>query len=224
MRDHNATNTITVESSRVARTAARTAVRPRQSTTHNSISTVSSFIFDSYHPSHIRQLRSAAAATMSLVVQFLSSIRGFVLEQNGDELRNWLLVENEVSNIYFDMSAQLKSGFPPNSPALEKLVEKCLPEEDVPEGRGSPWPGFNSFMKEYLEYWRDVDFDDVVRLHSRLSDLLTYASIPLVVSYRTSSLLTTAPDPARTHLLIPRTARCCCKPACRSRNRCPSWL
>ncbi len=116
---------------------------------------------------------------MSLLVQFLSSIRGFVLEQNGDELRNWLLVENDVANIYFEMGAQLKSGFPPNSPALEKMIEKCLPEEDdVSEGRGSPWPGFNSFMKEYLEYWRDVDFDDVVRLHSRLSDLLTYAPCP----------------------------------------------
>lgn len=114
---------------------------------------------------------------MSLVVQFLSSIRGFVLDQNGDELRNWLLVENDVANIYWEMSTQLKGSFPANSPALEKLVEKCLPEEDdVPEGKGSPWPGFNSFIKEYLEYWRDVDFDDVVRLHSRLSDLLMYAS------------------------------------------------
>ncbi|AEO55129.1 hypothetical protein MYCTH_2298612 [Thermothelomyces thermophilus ATCC 42464] len=110
---------------------------------------------------------------MSLVVQFLSSIRGFVLELNGDELRNWLLVENDVASIYFDMSNELKRGFPGNSPALENLIDKSLPQEDdVPEGKGSPWPGFNSFIKEYLEYWRDVDFADVVRLHSRLSDLL----------------------------------------------------
>lgn len=110
---------------------------------------------------------------MSLVVQFLSSIRGFVLEQNGDELRNWLVVENDVADIYFQMGAELKAGYAPGSPALEKLVEKCLPEEDdVPEGRGSPWPGFNSFIKDYLEYWREVDFEDVVRLHSRLSELL----------------------------------------------------
>ncbi|KAK4099668.1 hypothetical protein N658DRAFT_508494 [Parathielavia hyrcaniae] len=109
----------------------------------------------------------------NLVVQFLASIRVFVRDQNGDELRNWLLVENDVANIYFEMSSQLQSGFPPNSPALEHLVDKCLPEEDdVPEGKGSPWPGFNSFMREYLEYWRDVNFEDVVRLHSRLSDLV----------------------------------------------------
>ncbi|KAL2200676.1 hypothetical protein P885DRAFT_28311 [Corynascus similis CBS 632.67] len=110
---------------------------------------------------------------MTLVVQFLSSIRGFVLEQNGDELRNWLLVENDVAAIYFEMSSELKRSFPANSAALENLIDKSLPQEDnVPEGKGSPWPGFNSFIKEYLEYWRDVDFADVVRLHSRLSDLL----------------------------------------------------
>ncbi|KAK4126569.1 hypothetical protein N657DRAFT_569651 [Parathielavia appendiculata] len=109
----------------------------------------------------------------NLVVQFLSSIRGFVRELNGDELRNWLLVENEVASIYFEMSSQLKAGFPENSPVLEHLIDTCLPEEDnVPEGKGSPWPGFNSFIKEYLEYWRDVDFEDVVRLHSRLSNLV----------------------------------------------------
>ncbi|KAK3294668.1 uncharacterized protein B0H64DRAFT_192281 [Chaetomium fimeti] len=110
---------------------------------------------------------------MTLVIKFLSSIRGFVLEQNGDELRNWLMVEHDVPSIYFEMSNELKGGFPINSPALENLIDKSLPQEDnVPEGKGSPWPGFNSFIKEYLEYWRDVDFADIVRLHSRLSDLL----------------------------------------------------
>ncbi|KAK3353454.1 hypothetical protein B0T25DRAFT_479711 [Lasiosphaeria hispida] len=112
---------------------------------------------------------------MSLIVQFLSSIRNFVLAHNGDELRNWLLVENGVADIYFQLARQLKSSFPDNgSDALERMVDKCLPEEDdVAEGKGSPWPGFNSFMKEYLEYWRDVNFDNLVTLHARLSDLLT---------------------------------------------------
>lgn len=117
---------------------------------------------------------------MTLVVKFLSGIRTYVLEQNGDELRSWLVVEPNVSNIYFEMTNELKGGFPANSPALENLIDKSLPQEDnVPEGKGSPWPGFNSFIKEYLEYWRDVDFADIVRLHSRLSDLLKYGCRPL---------------------------------------------
>jgi len=113
---------------------------------------------------------------MALAVQFLSSIRGFVVDHNGDELRNWLLVENNVSPTYYQLANELRSSFPDNgTDALEKFVDKCLPEEDdVPEGKGSPWPGFNSFIQEYLEYWRDVDFDDMVSVHARLSDLLTF--------------------------------------------------
>ncbi|KAK3318663.1 hypothetical protein B0H66DRAFT_557964 [Apodospora peruviana] len=110
---------------------------------------------------------------MSLLVEFLSSIRRFVLEQNGDELRKWLLVENNVPDIYFQLARELKTSFPANSNSVENLVDNCLPEEnDVPESRGSPWPGFNSFMKEYLEYWRDADFSNLVKVHARLSDLL----------------------------------------------------
>ncbi|KAK3944775.1 protein CSN12 [Diplogelasinospora grovesii] len=112
---------------------------------------------------------------MNLVLEFLTNIRRFVLAQNGDELRNWLKVENTIPNIdvYRNLGQALKSNFPANSDALEKLVDKCLPEEDdVQDGKGSPWPGFNSFIKEFLEYWRDVDFKDIVKVHSRLSDLL----------------------------------------------------
>ncbi|KAK4450049.1 cop9 signalosome complex subunit 12 [Podospora aff. communis PSN243] len=109
------------------------------------------------------------ASTMSLVVEFLSGIRRFVLAQNGDELRAWLLVENNVPDHYYRLQAELKASFPDNgSDALEKLVDKCLPEEDnVSDVKGSPWPGFNSLMKVYLEYWRDVDFSN---LASHLAD------------------------------------------------------
>ncbi|KAK1776056.1 hypothetical protein QBC45DRAFT_420515 [Copromyces sp. CBS 386.78] len=110
---------------------------------------------------------------MSLIAEFLGSIRGFIQTQNGDELRNWLLVEPNVAAHYYELGQQLRSSCPANSGNIEKLVEKHLPEEDdVPEGRGSPWPGFNSFMEEYLKYWRDVDFNDIVKLYGRLSDLL----------------------------------------------------
>ncbi|EAQ87907.1 hypothetical protein CHGG_04526 [Chaetomium globosum CBS 148.51] len=130
---------------------------------------------------------------MAHVVKFLSGIRTFVLEQNGDELRSWLVVEPDVASIYFEMSNELKSSFPANSSALENLIDKSLPQEDnVPEGKGSPWPSFNSFIKEYLEYWRDVDFADIVRLHSRLSDLLNSCANALANPTYGSMLLQTS--------------------------------
>lgn len=113
---------------------------------------------------------------MALVTEFLTTIRRFVLDQNGDCLRDWLQIENDVAADYYQLGQELRSAFPANgSDALEKFVDKCLPEEDdVPPGKGSPWPGFNSLMKSYLEYWRDVDFDNLVALHTSLSDLLMY--------------------------------------------------
>ncbi|KAK4651654.1 hypothetical protein QC762_601600 [Podospora pseudocomata] len=111
---------------------------------------------------------------MSLAIQFLTKIRGFALEADGASLKDWLQVENDVPDIYYNLAHEIRSNYPDNgSDALEKFVDNCLPEEDnVPEGKGSPWPGFNSFIKDYLEYWRDVNFDDVVNVYTRLSELL----------------------------------------------------
>jgi len=160
---------------------------------------------------------------MSLVVEFLTSIRGFVIAQNGDELRKWLLVENDVPDHYFRLKRELKASFPDNgSNALEKLVDKCLPEEDdVADGKGSPWPGFNALMKVYLEYWRDVDFDNLVALHASLSDLLMHVPSSLTTPH---ILLTRPQDPAPMLSPTPHMAPCCCRPACRSQSRCQSWL
>lgn len=111
---------------------------------------------------------------MSLAIQFLTKIRGFALEADGASLKDWLQVENDVPDIYYNLAHEIRSNYPDDgSDALEKFVDNCLPEEDnVPEGKGSPWPGFNSFIKDYLEYWRDVNFDDVVNVYTRLSELL----------------------------------------------------
>lgn len=111
---------------------------------------------------------------MALVTQFLTRIRAFALEQNGVELANYLQVEQSAATIYFTLGQQLKSGFARGEAALERLIDNCLPEEsDVGEGKGSPWPGFNSFIKEYLEFWRDVDFENIPLYHELLSGLVT---------------------------------------------------
>ncbi len=111
---------------------------------------------------------------MSLVTQFLTNIRGFVKQQNGAKLRDWLQVDGNAGSQYFALAQELRSGFPGTSKALDNMVERCLPiDDDAPEGQGSVWPGFVSFMKEYLQYWRDVDFDQLLSLHELLSALLT---------------------------------------------------
>ncbi|KAI0542917.1 hypothetical protein GGR58DRAFT_2209 [Xylaria digitata] len=108
---------------------------------------------------------------MSLAIEFLTSIRGFLKTRNGIGLRDWLRVEPPLPKQYLDLAAELKSGYR-NSNAIAKLVEKCLPEEDdLPEDQGTAWPGFVAFVKDYFEYWRDVNFDDLLGAHQLLMSL-----------------------------------------------------
>lgn len=110
---------------------------------------------------------------MALVTQFLTGVRKYVVAADDESLSQWLRVEPPVPDIYYQLRTELQSAFPRNSDSLAKLIDRCLPEEDdVPEGRGSPWPGLNSFIIEYMEYWRDVDFNDAVKLYTQLSNLL----------------------------------------------------
>lgn len=107
---------------------------------------------------------------MSLTAQFLANIRGFLKEQKGDQLREWLLVEPPVPDQYHKLAKELRTGAP-----IQRLIDQHLPEEDdVPEGQGTAWPGFTTFMKDYFEYWRDVNFEDLLGAHQLLTALTKY--------------------------------------------------
>lgn len=111
---------------------------------------------------------------MALVTQFLTQIRGFVVSLDGDSLAAFLQVEPLPSaQSYFQLRDELKTGFS-GPKAVDKLVDNAMPEvDDPPEGTGSPWPSFISFVKEYLLYWKDAKFDDLADLQEMLSALLT---------------------------------------------------
>ncbi|CAK7197592.1 hypothetical protein SEUCBS139899_000240 [Sporothrix eucalyptigena] len=107
---------------------------------------------------------------MSLSTQFLSSILGFVKKQDGSSLRAWLRVEPESPSQYFQLGQELKTQFRGDA-SIHSLVEKCLPQDN---GDGAaPWLSFILFMKDYMLYWRDVNFDDLPAVYSLLSSLLT---------------------------------------------------
>jgi nuclear mRNA export protein PCID2/THP1 len=110
---------------------------------------------------------------MALTTQLLSQLKSIVVSQNGSELASYLQVEQSANQIYFTLAKELRSGFPSGTDAIGKLVDKCLPiQDEVPEGKGSPWPGFNAFMKEWLEFWRDVDFQQIPLYYRLLSSLV----------------------------------------------------
>jgi hypothetical protein len=113
---------------------------------------------------------------MGLLTEFLAQLRSFVRAQDGDQLRAWLQVAPGAPQQYYKLAAELKAQFGNDAKrgntALETAVEKGLPDEDVPEGQGTSWPGLVTFVKDYMGFWRDVDFNDLQKAHSLLSGLV----------------------------------------------------
>lgn len=113
---------------------------------------------------------------MSLTTQFLTQVAGFVRDQDGDSLRGWLLVEPPVPDTYYKLAQELQTGFRGDGKLLGALIDRSLPIEDddtLPAGKGTAWPGLIAFIKDYLDFWRDVDFTDLLSTHQLLSALLT---------------------------------------------------
>ncbi|KAM0404163.1 hypothetical protein ACHAQC_001784 [Fusarium culmorum] len=112
---------------------------------------------------------------MPLVLDFLIQIRSFIRSQNGDELRAWLQVEPNSPQQYHNLAAELRSQF--RQQGLDNIIEKSLPQDDdVPEGQATVWPGFVAFMKDYMAFWRDVNYDDLLGAHQLLSGLVNSCS------------------------------------------------
>ncbi|KAL7628115.1 hypothetical protein AAE478_002312 [Parahypoxylon ruwenzoriense] len=142
---------------------------------------------------------------MALTIKFLTNIRGFLKALDGQSLCNWLKVEPPVPQEYLDLAAELRNGYR-NASAIERLVENCLPEEEeIPEGQGTAWPGFNAFMKDYFEYWREVDFDDFLGAHQ----LLTALTKPLQADRKGSSCTTALNNPTYGTVMLQTSISLC---------------
>ena len=110
---------------------------------------------------------------MSIVDEYLKSILDLLHAKNSVELQFYLRVEPDpqLPDNFLRLSQELKSSYRDNN-VLERHITKLLPEnDDTKADEGDVWPGFLAFIKEYLEYWRDVNFDELLETHSQLSGL-----------------------------------------------------
>lgn len=106
---------------------------------------------------------------MAIIEEFLASILGFLRSKNASKLQDWLRVEPPVPDQYYQLGQELKASYSDGS-ALDKYINKLLPESDsVSADEGNVWPGFVAFVKEYLEFWRDVNFEDLLETHAQLT-------------------------------------------------------
>lgn len=109
---------------------------------------------------------------MPVIETFLSNISIFLRSKDATQLRNWLRVEPPLPDQYYQLGNELRSSFS-DSNSLERHIAKLIPENNKND-EGDVWPGFLAFMKEYLEFWRDVNFEDLLETHSQLSSLVKY--------------------------------------------------
>lgn len=108
---------------------------------------------------------------MPVLDGFLAEISSFLKTKNEHQLRLYLRVEPPLPDEFVQLSHELKVSWRDGN-RLERHIEKLIPiSDDDKADEGGAWPGFLAFMKEYLEYWRDVSFDDLVQTHEQLSGL-----------------------------------------------------
>ncbi|TVY54335.1 PCI domain-containing protein [Lachnellula cervina] len=109
---------------------------------------------------------------MAILDEFLTSISGFLRAKDALQLKSWLVVEPPVDDQYYQLAQELKVSFR-DGDHLERRITKLIPENDDGKAdEGDVWPGFLVFMKDYLEFWRDVNFEDLLETHSQLSGLV----------------------------------------------------
>ncbi|KAL8352025.1 hypothetical protein RB601_002380 [Gaeumannomyces tritici] len=111
---------------------------------------------------------------MDILPAFLKGVREHVVAGDGETLSQWLLAEPDSPPVYFALGQELRRRYPKAGSALRTLIEKSLPEDDEPpESGNTPWGGFHAFVHEFLVYWRDVNFGDLMDVHERLLALST---------------------------------------------------
>lgn len=109
---------------------------------------------------------------MAILETFLTSISEFLRQKDSNKLKQWLWVEPPAPDHYTQLGLELKAAWQ-DGKKLEKLIDKLVKEsEDETSDEGGTWPGFNAFLKEYLIYWRDADWNDMLGTNQRLSDVV----------------------------------------------------
>ncbi|CAL3965300.1 unnamed protein product [Diplocarpon coronariae] len=109
---------------------------------------------------------------MAVADQFLSSILQFLKRKDALQLQAFFRVEPPLPEEFTQLGLELKTAWT-NSKSLEQYIENALPfTDDDNTDEGGAWPGFLAFVQSYFEFWRDVNFEDLLRTHLQLTTLI----------------------------------------------------
>lgn len=123
---------------------------------------------------------------MATLDAFLSSLGQFIRNKDPKSLQDWLVVEPPLSEPYLNLIAEVRASFPEikgtdgkpkENKLLEAHIEKLIPlNDDAGPDEGPVWPGLQAFIQKYLEFMRDVNYEDLLTTHIQLSALIS--SVP----------------------------------------------
>lgn len=120
---------------------------------------------------------------MLIVDQYLTSIAEFLKSRDGRQLQTFLRVEPPLPSKFIQLGLEVKKLFPKDeqevldgrNDKLDGHIQKLIP---IPENEaldsndlGCAWPSFQVLVREYLKFWRDVDFNDLLMTHTLLSEV-----------------------------------------------------
>jgi hypothetical protein len=125
---------------------------------------------------------------MPVLDDYLRGVHRLLRAKDSSNLKLYLRVEPPLPDDFAQLSQELKASYS-DSNVLERQIAKLIPENDDSNGdEGDVWPGFLAFMKEYLEYWRDVNFEDLLETHSQLTGLAKYVDSAIIETLVTESV------------------------------------
>jgi hypothetical protein len=92
--------------------------------------------------------------------EFVDGIASFLTAKDATSLGQYLLVEPPFggSSAYADMAQELQSGM--DSSALIQRLEATT---------GEAWPGFSSFLQNYFDFFKSVNYEDLLGTHAQLT-------------------------------------------------------
>jgi len=104
--------------------------------------------------------------------QFLSEIGKIIEAKDGQQLRDYLVIEPPYGDLYASMISELRHGFPRGSETI--LETRCASYLAVTLGSDEdlPWSAFVKFMVHYLGFLRDVDTNNLLDTYNSLSELV----------------------------------------------------
>ena len=112
------------------------------------------------------------------VDKFLSEIARILLENNGSQLQDFLIIEPPLPPLYNQIVGELRQAYP-NSSSHEALETNCKSFiQEYPEGgEGGSRSAFILFLTKYFAFIRDVNVENLVETHDMLKALLKLVSV-----------------------------------------------